>query len=196
MVINVFFFTQFHTEENVFSPTFHTGKKNYLWNKKKFCFVLRSTRIRNIFFIGQFFFPVWIGVKTPNIFLWRNIIFIIFLFYYLFIFFNFVPQVKETILYECFFPTLFHTGKMFFIHLASHTKKLIFFHKEFFFSCVELKGRSEKNMELGEFSFSCVELFSWVVNKLLQCSQVRKKNSLWFFFLLCFFFKKNTYFPV
>lgn len=131
VVINVFFFTQFHTEENVFSPTFHTGKKNSLWNKKKFCFVLRSTRIRNIFFIGQFFFPVWIGVKTPNIFLWRNIIFfIIFLFYYYFFFLLCATSERNNSLWM-FFPTLFHTGKMFFIHLASHTKKLIFFHKEF-----------------------------------------------------------------
>lgn len=132
--------------------------------------------------------------NTKHFSMKKHYFFLFFFYFIIFFFFYFVPQVKETILYECFFPTLFHTGKMFFIHLASHTKKLIFFHKEFFFSCVELKGRSEKNMELGEFSFSCVELFSWVVNKLLQCSQVRKKNSLWFFFLLCFFFKKKYLF--
>lgn len=194
MVINVFFFTQFHTEENVFSPTFHTGKKNYLWNKKKFCFVLRSTRIRNIFFIGQFFFPVWIGVKTPNIFLWRNIIFIIFLFYYLFIFFNFVPQVKETILYECFFPTLFHTGKMFFIHLASHTKKLIFFHTEFFFFflCGIERKKWEKYGTGWIFFFLC-ETFSLSGKQTFTMFPSEKKKFLVIFFFVMFFLKKKKY---
>lgn len=123
VVINVFFFTQFHTEENVFSPTFHTGKKNYLWNKKKFCFVLRSTRIRNIFFIGQFFFPVWIGVKTPNIFLWRNIIFFYYFFILLFFFFfTLCHKWKKQFFMNVFFPPC-STQERCFLFTWLHTQR-------------------------------------------------------------------------
>lgn len=122
VVINVFFFTQFHTEENVFSPTFHTGKKNSLWNKKKFCFVLRSTRIRNIFFIGQFFFLCGLEWKHQTFF-YEETLFLLFFYFIIYLFFlTLCHKWKKQFFMNVFFPPC-STQERCFLFTWLHTQR-------------------------------------------------------------------------